>query len=99
MHTADADSEVLRIGHTRVDELTAERVSLSAGAERKDPEHETFATCVCELDADAATRVRESGIIVQAIRSLKEPVLAGKASANMAETRAHQTLYSVFELR
>lgn len=49
MRTDEEDSEVLRVAHARVDELTAQRALLAAGTLRAKADRDTMADRICEL--------------------------------------------------
>lgn len=63
VRAAEEDTEALCVTCARVDELTAERASLTAGTENAKTKCDTLTTLICKLDAVAATRDGEPRLV------------------------------------
>lgn len=66
VHEAEEDLEALRVAHARVDELTAESASLTAGTDQAKAERDTLSARVRKLKVAVATRYREVRVVVWA---------------------------------
>lgn len=75
-----------------VEELTVEHDCLITGAERAESEHHIHAALVQELEAAAVKRNNERGVLLSAVRALKNRVTAGKSGVEAPENRAHDAL-------
>lgn len=85
LQAADVDGKARCVVRAWVDKLKTERASLAAGVKHTKTECETLLNCICKLEVVAATGNRELGVVVRAVRSLKERVMPGETSASMAE--------------
>lgn len=98
---AEEDYKALCVGRNIVEELVAERTSLTAGTEQAITERETLAARIQELEVAAATRNEAFGVVVSALQSLKGlkyRVAAGEGRANKAKNQASETLIKMSEL-
>lgn len=97
--TDGEDSGALRAARARVNELTAERASLTSGTEQAKGERDTLAPRICKLEGPATTFEGEIGIVVRAVRSLKSRVAEGEDRVSTEEVRARETLDKMSKLR
>lgn len=81
VRATDADVETLCLACMHVDELMTERASLAAGAEQALTKHDTLATGIRELEVAEANCDGKLGVVVRAVRSLKEGIAAGENHA------------------
>lgn len=99
MWKTDVDEEALYVARACDDELTAERVSWDTRAEQAKAERYILDNCIHELEADAATRNGEFGVIVRPVRSLEECVPACESHGSTVEVRARENLDKVSKFR
>lgn len=66
----------LCVGRARIEELTAERASLTAWTEQAKAEHDTLASCICEPEGAATIPDRKFVVLVWAVGCLKDPYAA-----------------------
>lgn len=85
MHVADADTEGLSVVREHVDELTSELDELTTGIEQGKVKCDALARRILELEVIATTCIGEFGVVIQAVRSLRNLVVTGKNPANTAE--------------
>lgn len=89
---ARKDLEALYVARAIVDELTAERASLTAGTESAKAERDSFAALICELEVVAATHDGELDFVVLAQQLLTVRSEAGEERVNSAQFRTLEEL-------
>lgn len=88
LHWDEDDSEALRVGRARMDELTTDPSSLTAKAEQAKARRDIFATGICELVSAARTQHKGIFVVVRIMRLLKGSFAAGEDRANTVEARS-----------
>lgn len=89
MQTTDANTELACVARATFYEMTEERTALPAGAEQVPANHDTV-PCVRNLEVDAVSDNGALDVVIWAVQSLKDCVVAGKTWASTAEVSARE---------
>lgn len=82
-----------------IDELKAERTSLTAGTAQAKMERDTLVARTPDLDHASESCHRGRMVVVRVVRCLTGRPTAGKDKANIADSRTHGTLNKMSKLQ